>query len=829
MISYQERFDLPTKVVSQEQFWALVRAPKNAKRVAEAREALAKGDKTLYDKKKKQLPLMIFVGTFDESEKVVEQGPKKEKVKVRGCWRNQKNACLNGLVVADYDHLEGDVRVIWDDVFAKLSDEDKARIVLVYVTPSGQGLKVVFKADAGIGNLIDNQLDLSEKLGLKLDESCKDASRGAFMTTDKDIILLNEDLFTYENKVFAEKYGKAYRAGKSGETKGKENVKMKKLKNESSSPLAINPESPKVTNWHGYDIQSIIDKRYEKKLPCKEDSNRHKESLKLASDLLVMLDGDKQAVLQLVKAQSWVQEIIEERNEDVEQTVDSAAERMAEREKKYLTQSPSKAMQEAIEAVTGKTFKEVMEGLAVSDERLAKRSDVYASLPLEEWAEELQGLSKSFPCMKELFMNVHPLKLPTVLFSSAAMLGTLMTRTWYHFWYEPAIVRRLNYSVFIIGDPGAGKNLIEKLYNALMEPVKVKDQELIDQVNAYKDSRTERSTSTKAQKGDALKRPVVPIRLHPARTSTGEFIRHMQVAKETVQGRTLHLHMFSFDSELDNVTNNSRGGDWKNRDAIELKAFHNEEDGQMYGNTESVTGMFNIYWNFIYTGTPYALGRKVTQRNFGNGLATRLAVIPMPDRGMAQRHQKVDEKAADVIREWAYRLDKVEGELPVEPLNDETYEWQSAHMEIAEFNDDKAERMLIKRIPYYGIGIALPFILMRHWDEWQQKHTLTMDEKDKRLCRLAMEIQYRCQHFFFGEMAHIYYEDQGKVFAPIKRTGKYQTCYQKLPDNFTKKVFVEVFGCSESAAAKAIQRFQKQGVVTQVANGHYKKLLQVLL
>jgi len=825
MISYQERFNLPTQVVSQEQFWALVKAPKTAKRVAEAREALEKGDKVQYDKKKKQLPLMIFVGTFDESDKVVEQGLKKEKMKVRGCWRNQKNACLNGLVVADYDHLEGDVRVIWDEVFAKLSDEDKARIVLVYVTPSGQGLKVVFKADAGIGNLIDNQLDLSEKLGLKLDESCKDASRGAFMTTDKDIILLNEVLFTYENKGFAEKYGKAYRAGKSGETKKVKSGKRKVKSEENSQLLTVNSQ---LLQWHGYDIQSIIDKRFEKKLPCKEDSNRHKESLKLASDLLVMLDGDRQAVLQIVEAQSWVQEIIEERNENVEQTVDSAAERMAEREKKYLTQSPSKAMQEAIEAVTGKTFKEVMEGIAVSDERLAKRSDVYSSLPLEEWAEELKELSRSFPCMKELFMNVHPMKLPAVLFSSAAMLGTLMTRTWYHFWYDPDLVRRLNYSIFVIGDPGAGKNLIEKIYNILMKPVKEKDNELISQVNDYKDSRTERSTSTKAQKGDALKRPSVPIRLHPARTATGEFIRHMQAAKETIQGRTLYLHMFSFDSELDNVTGNNKGGDWKNRSDMELKAFHNEEDGQMYANMESVTGTFNIFWNFVYTGTSYALGRKVTQRNFGNGLASRLAVIPMPDAGIASRNQKRDAKAKEVLAEWAERLDKVEGELPIEPLNDETYEWQSSHLEIAEFNGDKADRTLLKRVPYYGISIAIPFIVMRHWNEWQEKHMLTMDEKDRRLCRLAMEIQYRCQHFFFGEMAHNYFEDQGKVFVSRKRTSRYQECYSKLPERFTTKQFQEVFGCTQPAASKNIQRFIRDGVMKQVKYGLYKKVLQAL-
>ena len=248
----------------------------------------------------------------------------------------------------------------------------------------------------------------------------------------------------------------------------------------------------------------------------------------------------------------------------------------------------------------------------------------------------------------------------------------------------------------------------------------------------------------------------------------------------------------------------------------------------MYANMESVTGTFNIFWNFVYTGTPYALGRKVTQRNFGNGLASRLAVIPMPDAGIASRNQKRDAKAKEVLAEWAERLDKVEGELPIEPLNDETYEWQSSHLEIAEFNGDKADRTLLKRVPYYGISIAIPFIVMRHWNEWQEKHMLTMDEKDRRLCRLAMEIQYRCQHFFFGEMAHNYFEDQGKVFVSRKRTSRYQECYSKLPDDFTKKVFMREFNCSESAAVKAIQRFQKEGVVKQINKGHYKKLLHVL-
>ena len=455
-------------------------------------------------------------------------------------------------------------------------------------------------------------------------------------------------------------------------------------------------------------------------------------------------------------------------------------------------------------------------------------NDVYGVLPLDKWAEELLEMAEYYPCLKELFLNVHPHKLPAVWFSSAAMFGTLMTRAWYHFWYEPEIVRRLNYCIFIIGDPGAGKNIVEKFYKKIADPMIQADQCLIAAVNRYKEGRTERSTSTKAQKGEALKRPVVGIRVHPARTATGEFIRHMNAAIETVQGVPLNLHMFSFDAELDNVTKQNKGGDWKDREILELKAFHNEQDGQMYANQESVTGMFNVFWNFIYTGTPYALHRKVNQRNFGTGMSTRLAVIPLPDKGMAKRHQQVYPNANETLKTWAYRLDRVEGEIPIEPLNDETFEWQSSHLEIAEFNGDKADRTLLKRIPYYGIGVSLPFILMRHWDEWQESRSLTMDDRDKRLCRLAMEIQYRCQQFFFGEMAFNYFADQNKEFVQRRRTTRYDDCFRKLPEEFKTQQFEEVFGCSQQAASRAIIRFQKDGMVEKVKYGLYKKVVSEL-
>ena len=830
MFCYQRSFGLPTEVVTLEQFEALLSAPQTASLVKEAREALEKGDKATYDRKKKQLPFVIFIATYEEWDKEFENKKTHEKTTKRGCWRSQEHCRLNGLCVIDYDHIEGDVRKVWEEAFNKLSEEDKQKILFVYVTPSGHGLKVVFMADPAIGNLIDNQIVLSLKMGeLNPDKSCSDGSRGAFLTTIDDVIFMDEEkLINYENEEFGKKYNESYHAGKSQCTIDVDKARADyglnptvQTAGEDQQPVSggdggdqRDVEPLMELSFKGMPYSTIIDEWWQQNGGLPQEGERNIKLYQLAVSLRAICDNNK-ALLLKVMPRLGLSDV------ELSSIVDSAC--------KETPKGLSKAMKAVLGALGGTQGTDTK--CACSDPQppdSGGSEDVYASLPLDKWAEELQEMAEYYPCMKELFINVHPHKLAAVWFSSAALFGTLMTRAWYHFWYEPEIVRRLNYCIFIIGDPGAGKNIVEKFYKKIADPMIQADQCLIDAVNRYKDNRTERTTSTKAQKGEALKRPIVPIRVHPARTATGEFIRHMNAAVEIIQGQPLHLHMFSFDAELDNVTKQNKGGDWKDREILELKAFHNEEDGQMYANQESVTGMFNIYWNFIYTGTPYALHRKVNQRNFGTGMSTRLAVIPLPDKGLAKRHQKVDPHANETLKQWSYRLDKVEGELPIEPLNDETYDWQSSRMEIAEFNDDKADRTLLKRVPYYGIGISLPFILMRHWEEWQEHKTLTMDDRDRRLCRLAMEIQYKCQQFYFGEMAYNYFADQNKEFVQRRRSTRYDECFRKLPDEFKTQQFMEVFGCSQQAASRAIIRFQEDGMVEKVKYGIYRKVVSEL-
>ena len=889
MFCYQRSFGLPTAVVTREVFWALVRAPYTAELIDGFRTT---GDASL----KRKLPAFIFQATFDETTS------KSGRV---GRWRKQAATRLNGLCVMDVDHVENP-----REVFASWQLPEE--VLLVYVTPSGKGLKVVFAADAAVGNLIDNQHRMARLLGVEVDESCKDASRMSFVCKESDILMINEEkLFTYENVEFGEKYNSQYHAGHSqptipgmsgaafdkqdalrcgdghaagGDSVGNcrefslSNSELRGAAFDKQNALRVNqgaafdkqnalqpkdqpdgqsegqsevqpdgqsevqPEVQQGLMYNGVPIQTIIEAWMEGR---DLTNHRHDTLVELTSHLRYLIGNNPRKIEEVTGHLQWVKDLAAE-GENVSGTIGSVCRDFR------LKESIPKPMREALRKVGAdsesfmlrnvgrfacQTPNQGSGGGAAFDKQNAlqqngcaalQEQNIYATLPLDKWAEELQEMAQTYPCMKELFLNVHPHKLPAILFSSAALFGTLMTRAWYHFWYEPEIIRRLNYCVFIIGDPGAGKNIVEKFYKKIADPMIQADQCLIDAVNRYKDSRTERTTSTKAQKGEALKRPVVGIRVHPARTATGEFIRHMQAAVENIQGQSLNLHMFSFDAELDNVTKNNKGGDWKDREILELKAFHNEQDGQMYANQESVTGMFNVFWNFIYTGTPYALHRKVNQRNFGTGMSTRLAVIPLPDKGMAQRHQQVDTSSNETLRTWAYRLDKVEGEIPIEPLNDETYDWQSAHLEIAEFNGDKADRTLLKRIPYYGIGVSLPFILMRHWDEWQESKSLTMDDTDRRLCRLSMEIQYRCQQFFFGEMAFNYFADQNKEFVQRRRTGRYEECFRKLPDEFKTQQFMDCFGLSQSAAQRSIARLLQDQLIERPRYGVYKKVLQEL-
>ena len=834
--SYQKNFSNPTMPVDEAQFYALVRAGKWNENIDKYRET---GEASL----KRKLPAFIFQATFDET---------KSKAGKVGAWRKQAATRLTGLVVMDIDHVD-DPRAVFESwglapmssrnapmssrpnaVSGEISGdpsttlgmtekgtlevtEGLSRILLVYVTPSGKGLKIVFKARTEWGNLIDNQHAMAKVLGVEVDESCKDASRMSFICKESDILFINKELFTYENKEFAEKYEPEYRANHSGATKTDvvANTRVKQKPDESGQVDA----DPVSLTWRGYDIQSIIDQRYADKLPCKADSNRHAESLKLATDLLLMLDGDKRQVQRIVEDQPWVQEIIDERDENVTQTVASAASCIAEKEKKYASSLPSKAMQEAIQKSTGKTYLEITKAQA---QKAVTTSDEDINRWLWEWGAQIETLSEYFPLLKDICKGLKRNQYPAAMFVGGGLLMTLMTRCTYRFYHRPEELRRLNNSTLIIGDPASGKSFATRLFKLLAAPIVAADKVGKDAINAYREL-----MKTKGANKEKPKKPKVVVRVHPARTSNAQFIQDMVNAVEEVDGEPMQLHMLTFDTELDNTVTVQKSGSWIDKFSMELKAFHNEEDGQAYSNVDSILQDFIVTWNFIYTGTPIALKKKVNEQNFGSGLATRLTCIPLPSTNfeMLSRENQVDYDSDNRLKEWAEKLDKTKGELSVQKIVDELYEWTARRMADAAENESKADEMLLKRCAYHGLNFAAPFIVMRHWDQMKKDGeywcgTFETDEVDWRLAELIVNIQYACQRHYFGAMAEAYFDNKLRDASfNVRRQQKTIECFNRLPDEFTVEDIMHCFSLvRESSARTKIVRLMADKLVSKVGD-----------
>ena len=794
---YQKNFSNPTLPVDEAQFWALVRATQWAENIDKFRET---GDAQL----KRKLPAFIFQATFDETT---------SKSGKTGAWRKQAATRLTGLVVMDVDHIENPL-TLYQGWIEKGLDLKALGILLIYITPSGKGIKIVFKARLDWGNLIDNQHQMAKLLGddVVVDESCKDASRMSFICKESDILYLDKELFTCENKEYGERYDALYRDGHSQATSSND------VPTSQPGQATITPEGVlDEIKWRGYDVQRIIDARYGDKLPCQADSNRHTESLKLATDLLLMLDGDKATVQRVVEAQKWVQEIIAERNENVSQTVASAAECVAQKEKKYASSLPSKAMLEAVQKATGHTYQEITKAQATKTVAVAEED---ITRWLWDWGEQIEALAEEFPLLKDICKGLKCNQYPAALFVAGGLLMTLMTRCTYRFYHRPEELRRLNNSTLIIGDPASGKSFATRLFKLLAAPIVAADKVGKDAINAYREQ-----MRTKGANKEKPKKPKVVVRVHPARTSNAQFIQDMVNSVEEIDGQLMQLHQLTFDTELDNTVTVQKGGSWIDKQSLELKAFHNEEDGQAYSNNDSILQDFYVTWNFIYTGTPIALKKKVNEQNFGSGLATRLTCIPLPATNfqMMSRESTVDYESDERLKDWAEKLDRMKGELSVQKLVDELYDWTARRMADAAENNSKADEMLLKRCAYHGLNFSAPFIVMRHWDKMHQEGNywcgeFETDEVDWRLAELIVNIQYACQRHYFGTMAEAYFDNKLRdASVNVRRQQKTIEAFQRLPEEFTVEDAMRCFSLTNDAVARVkINRLSKDHLVEKV-------------
>ena len=787
MFCYQKSFVNPTLPVDEAQFYALVRA-------TQWNEAIDKYRETHDAALKRKLPAFIFQATFDETES------KAGKV---GRWRKQSATRLTGLVVMDVDHVESEELRVKSEEFAAAEFKQRAAelgILLVYITPSGHGLKIVFKARTEWGNLIDNQHQMAKLLGVEVDESCKDASRMSFICKESDILFIDKELFTYENKEYGEKYDEQYRGGNS---KGTDYSLT-------SNPSPLTSNNNENLSYHGIEYKRICEAWQTAQGGAPATGDRHRTMLQLALDLRYICDNQPEVVDRVLRLCGFVQDVIRERGDkEVTDIAHTACERK-------LYKDIPKRMQGVLESV----------GIHAGEPQPAARAVGGTEIPYEQFAERLEPLL-SAP-YAEACSGVSRENWLGAVYAAGAMYCTLLTRTWYmHYTGEP---QRMNPQVLIIGHPASGKSFAKQLDDQIMCSMRAQDNEVRAQETRYKQEQKKRGTSSKAQKQDALVEPDGMIRYLPTKTSNNIFFRRLKRAKELVNGEQMPLHLYMFDSELDSSISAQSGGAWIGKHDLELKAFHNELSGVDYANNDSINDILPVYWNSVTTGTTVSLHKKFTLRNINDGLCSRVAIFQMDRANFTMVRKKVvDWKANEALKQWGFKFERLTGELPLERLTDHVYSLCELSAQEAEAANDLVLDYLRKRAVFYATWFTVPRILARQYDAFKKTGKLEITDDDLKFSTLMYDSVIWFQDHFFGQMLQDSWDNAEREYVPRRKNSKNADAYRDLPETFGVKDVMAVLRIEDNPARKQCQRWLVHGFVERLKQGKYKKIFKEIV
>jgi hypothetical protein len=570
--------------------------------------------------------------------------------------------------------------------------------------------------------------------------------------------------------------------------------------------------------------------------------SRHTWMLKLSNDLLILLDDDAQKVKDILLSLQWVKDVTNERNmNELDRVIESAQKLKQKRESENLYElQPSRDMRRAIEKVTQRKYKTlVMEAhqKAMSGLDPAQRDDI--TQLLERIGKELKKLFPYYPLLKLLCHRLKSKHYVAAMFVGGAFCMTLMTRCWYKFWAEPGRKCRLNCILELIGRSGSGKHIAVDLYGILMVPIKKIDAAQIDALNAWNQEKDQKSGADK----NKTPRPKGIYRCMPSETSSAA-VREAEInAKEIIDGEECYLHIFQFNSELDDMIRQSKKG-YMDLETLFLKGFHNEPHGVYLKSCSSMIGEYPVHFNVLYTGTQDALNKQANESSFLSGKLFRTTAVPMGDTSFEMRENREYTKD-DVLRDqqllaWAYNFNSTKGEIPCKPISDALHDWTARRMADAAEEDSKAMEDLVKRPCWHAINYALPFIVSRHWDQMVKDEDGRMkcgpgfatDKYDKKLALLIANAHLAFQQYYFLGLGEDYYEKETICTASKSHLQQRSVlALQQLPDPFTSDDIDKVFEYqgSKNSIYSRIKRLQDDGLIQKIRSGEdkgkYRKLV----
>ena len=750
---------------------------------------------------KQQLPLLMFMANYTDGH------------------RHAKSAVPTNMAYLDLDELNGeDPHEVWKRlVQTLLLLELEHLIVLVHVSCSGKGLRIVYIIPSQFGHLspterIDQSKQwLAAKLGVTDDSKTKDLARGSF-AVPRSYVIYGPDKRLFEESVSESVKDEIFESEELI-------VKSEKFATATDNTQPSGKQFP--MHYHGIPFTDIIRKYWEVNNRGFEPTQGDRDTLtyQLACDLRHICGRNFEWLDQVIPCYDGFP--IEEKRAKIKSALASEFNGFPIRLRNVLN---------ALQMADGRCkMEDVDEASDADDEEAEANSSLFT---LHSSLKRLpQGIRESIDA-------VGPQLAMPVVTAVCPCIGALATGVTLDVHGQK---KGLNLISYIAGDFASGKGSIDPVVEAWMSEVQALDDMYTQQEDEWR-----KKKRASVNKKDQPEEPMLPIR----NITLNNTVANLAQQLANIEGK----HAFSFTPEADTVAQK-----WKSTMSDFSVMLRQSYDGSKYERRAKSVEAVNVnikhlLWNVCMCGTPDALYRVVN--NYTDGFQSRIAVARTPDNTFAplEEHPPVlTDRQRERIQQIAHLLPLMQGEVVLPKLEAKGREWLERIRLETMMNDDRTRARQRIRVCVTAQRMTCCLMLCKVCETLIQKHGLSGAEiRLKQYPNLWKEMLLKVQTptmlevydviadsllenalYFFRdriENAFASRDYAGGQNGERQKRGKNDSIFERLDLQFTfeqamqHSVAVKGAGVTNNTIHQMLKNWRKQGLVVKAEDGKYRKV-----
>lgn len=711
--------------------------------------------------------------------------------------RIAKEAEPSGLFMLDIDHIEDPYALFMEKVAGHTQE---LGIVFAGKTASCHGLRIVAKTRGSLPTLADNQRWLAAHLKVEYDGVCKDWARCSFLVHDSYTYFMDgkslwgkpnpaevlvNDLApkpaVYDMPSLDQDYDQmAEILGLTPAEEGQEEYTEMGERIESGDAEPVKDQREGLfggkTEYKGLQLADIAKEwlRYTGGEP--EEGERNNRLYGCALSLRYICDFNELTLLRVLPRYG-----------------------LPEGEMKSLIHS----------ACTAKFGQHMPKDLESVLERMQKR--VILQGDDDDIDVEVKGRTDELPPLPPVFRQwaeIAPpdFKAPCVL-TNLPILGALGSRLRAE--YLDGKMQSPSFQVSLEAPQASGKSFVAMMINQELKQMMESDEASREVERAYNDKVAEMkmlNIKINADNKDQIlgNKPKSIIRYVPPTMSITKMLMRM----ENAQG----LHLFAYAAEIDTVRKAFARGFSSLSDMLRV-SFDNELYGQDYASENSFSGIIQLFYNCVYTGTPKAM-RKFYP-DVEDGLVSRVLFVtladqfgkPMPVWGTFDKEQqRIVDLGLTRLNEVTLQGSEVQPEhvMKMKWLNKHMQKWITNQQIEAVNQDDRTRDIFCRRAAVVGFRAG-----MIAWFLYEEMNTPTIR---RNVCKFAEWVANNMlnQHIL-----------RFNVTSTGSNTNKYEDLYNELKTEFTRTDLERALRRHdyETPLKNVIYKWKLAGIIEEIGRG----------